>query len=74
MTSLFFRIPNQRLLKTIVIVAIAVICSVGVIGAVFVVGGMYQQELFDEYMDDAQDFQSSRPWTNPNLPAFDILP
>lgn len=74
MTSLFFRIPNQRLLKTIVIVAIAVICSVGVIGAVFVVGGMYQQELFDEYMDDTQDFQSSRPLTNPNLPAFDILP
>ncbi len=57
-----------------VIVAIAVLCSVGVVAAVFVVGGMYQQELFDEYMEDAQDSQSPRQLTNPNLPAFDILP
>jgi hypothetical protein len=74
MTSLFFRMPNQKLLRTIVIIAIAVVCSIGVIAAVFVVGGIYQQELFDDYMEDVQDSQSSRPLTNPNLPTFDILP
>jgi hypothetical protein len=74
MTSLFFRMPNQKLLRTIVIIAIAVVCSIGIIAAVFVVGGIYQQELFDDYMEDVQDSQSSRPLTNPNLPTFDILP
>jgi len=57
-----------------VFVAIAIVCSVCVVAAVFAVGGMYQQELFDEYMDDAQDSQNPRPLTDPNLPAFDILP
>jgi len=65
---------NQKLLRTIVIIAIAVVCSIGVIAAVFVVGGIYQQELFDDYMEDVQDSQSPRPLTNPNLPTFDILP
>ncbi len=74
MTSLFFRGSNQRLLRTIIVLAIAIACSVGIVTAVFVMGGMYQQELFDEYMNDVQDSQSPRPVTNPNLPAFDILP
>ncbi len=74
MTSLFFRTTNLTQLKTIVIVAIAVVCSIGVVAGIFVAGGMYQQILFDEYMDDVEDSQSSRPLTNPNLPAFDILP
>jgi hypothetical protein len=74
MTSLFFRMSNQKLLRTIMIIAIAVVCSIGVIAAVFVVGGIYQQELFDDYMEDVQDSQSPRPLTNPNLPTFDILP
>ena len=54
--------------------AIAVLCSVGVVAVVFVVSGMYQQELFDEYMDDAQGSQSARQLTNPNLPVFDPFP
>jgi len=58
-------------LKTIGIVGIVVLCSVGIVAAVFVIGGMYQQELFDEYMDDAQGSPSERPLTNPNLPTFD---
>ncbi len=74
MTSLFFRGSNQRLLRTIIVLAIAIACSIGIVAAVFVVGGMYQQELFDEYIEDVQDSQSPRPVTNPNLPAFDILP
>jgi len=57
-----------------VIVAIAVLCSVGVVAVVFVVSGMYQQALFDEYMDDAQGSQIARPLTTPNLPAFDPFP
>jgi ABC-type uncharacterized transport system permease subunit len=61
-------------LKTIVIVAIAVLCSVGVVAVVFIVSGMYQQALFDEYMDDAQGSQIARPLTTPNLPAFDPFP
>jgi len=60
-------------LKTIVIIAIAVTFSVGIVAAVFVLGGMYQQELFNEYVDDAQN-PPNRSETNPNLPAFDILP
>ena len=56
------------------IVTIAVVFSVGVVAAVFVVGGMYQQELFDEYMENPQNSQNARPITNPNLPAIDILP
>ena len=66
--------PNQTLLKTIVIVAIALVFSVGILAAVFVLGGMYQQELFDEYIDDSRDPTSNRPEPNPNLPTFDILP
>jgi hypothetical protein len=54
--------------------AIAITCSIGIVTAVFVVGGMYQQELFDEYMDDVQDSNKKRPFSSPNLPAFDILP
>jgi len=61
-------------LKTIAILAIVVFCSLGVVAAVLVIGGMYQQELFDEYMDDAQGSQSTKPLTNPNLPAFDPFP
>ncbi len=56
------------------IVALAVLCSVGVVAVVFVVSGIYQQALFDEYMDDAQGSQIVRPLTNPNLPAFDPFP
>jgi hypothetical protein len=61
-------------LKTIVILAIALACGIGIVAAVFVVGGMYQQELFEEYMDNAQDSKNPRPIPSPNLPEFDILP
>ncbi len=61
-------------MKTIVILAIALACSIGIVTAVFVVGGMYQQELFDEYIDNVQDSNKQRPFSSPNLPAFDILP
>jgi hypothetical protein len=61
-------------LKTIVILVIALACSIGIVAAVFVVGGMYQQELFDEYIDNVQDSNKQRPFSSPNLPAFDILP
>ncbi len=61
-------------MKTIVIVAIALACSIGIVAAVFVVGGMYQQELFDEYIEDVSDSQSPRQLTNPNLPVLDPFP
>ena len=61
-------------MKTIVIVAIAIACSIGIVAAVFVVGGMYQQELFDEYIEDVSDSQSPRQLTNPNLPVLDPFP
>jgi hypothetical protein len=61
-------------LKTIVIVAIALALSLGIVAAVFVLGGMYQQELFDEYIEDVSDSQSPRQLTNPNLPVLDPFP
>ena len=61
-------------MKTIVIVAIALAFSIGIVAAVFVVGGMYQQELFDEYIEDVSDSQSPRQLTNPNLPVLDPFP
>ena len=74
MTSLFFRYTNQTQLKTILVVAIALACSIGIVAAVFVMGEMYQQELYNEYIEDAEDSQSPRELINPNLPSFDILP
>jgi hypothetical protein len=74
MTCLFFRVFHLKALKTIILVAIAIAVAVGIVAAVFVVGGQYQQELFEEYLEDSQKSSSSRPATNPNLPKFDILP
>ena len=51
---------------------IAIAISVGIVTAVFVVGGIYQQELFEEYLEDTQN--PPRSEVNPDLPAFDILP
>jgi len=51
---------------------IAIAISVGIVTAVFVVGGIYQQELFEEYIDETQN--PPRSEVNPNLPAFDIMP
>ncbi len=61
-------------MKTIVIVAIALALSIGIVAAVFVVGGMYQKELFDEYIEDVSDSQSPKQLTNPNLPVLDPFP
>lgn len=60
-------------MKTLVVLAIAVACAIGIVAVVFVVGGMYQQELFEEYMEDSQS-KGNRHVTNPNLPELDILP
>jgi Gpi18-like mannosyltransferase len=73
MTCLFFRVFHLKVLKTIVLVAIAIAVTVGIVVAVFVVGGQYQQELFEEYLEDSQK-SSSRLETSPNLPKFNILP
>ena len=54
------------------IIAIAVCCSIGVLAAVFVVGGMYQQELFDEYMEDSQNSPNTRDFGSPELPVIEI--
>ena len=51
---------------------IALAISLGIVAAVFVVGGMYQQELFEEYVEDSKN--PPRSEVKPNLPAFDILP
>ena len=46
--------------------------SAGIVATAFVVGGMYQQELFEEYIEDSQ--KPPRAKVNPSLPAFDGLP
>ena len=58
-------------MKTLVVVAIAVLCALGIMVAVFVLGGAYQQELFKEYMEDSQD--TSQRQQNPiDIPSFDV--
>ena len=58
-------------MKTLVVVAIAVLCALGIMVAVFVLGGAYQQELFKEYMEDSQD--TSQRQQNPiDMPSFDV--
>ena len=61
-------------MKIVLVVAIAIAIAVGVVIVVFVVGGQYQQELFEEYIEDSQKSSRIRPETSPNLPKFDILP
>ena len=61
-------------LKTILIVAIAIAVAIGVVAVVFVVGGQYQQELFEEYMEDSQRPPSTRGEIGNNLPKFEMLP
>ena len=58
-------------MKSLVVVAIAVLCALGIMVAVFVLGGAYQQELFKEYMEDSQD--TSQRQQNPiDMPSSDV--
>ena len=61
-------------MKAIVILAIAIVCCVGITAAVIVGGGMYQKMLFDEYMEDIEDPKRQSQMVNPNLPTIDIMP
>ena len=62
---------HQFCLKTVVLVAIAIVCAIVILATVFVVGQMYQKELFEEYMEDSNS-QGKKPQTNPNLPVFEV--
>ena len=59
-------------MKTLAVVAIAILCAVGVMVAVFVMGGSYQQELFDDYLEDSQNPPSQRQQNPVNMPSFDV--
>ena len=61
-------------MRTIVILAIAIVCFVGIAAAVLIAGGEYQKVLFDEYIEDIENPSKPRLDTNPNLPKIDILP
>ena len=74
MTCLFFRDFYFIAMKTILIVAIAIAFAIGVVAVVFVVGGHYQQELFEEYLEDSQRPPSTRGEISNNLPKFEMLP
>lgn len=52
-------------------IAIAIALGMGVLAAVFVVGGMYQQELFEEYVEDSQTSSKKDP-LNLDIPSFDV--
>ena len=56
------------------LVAIAIAVAVSIVAVVFVVGGQYQQELFEEYMEDTQKPSNSREENSINLPKFEMLP
>ncbi|MFB5606656.1 MAG: hypothetical protein ACE5RG_00990 [Candidatus Nitrosomaritimum yanchengensis] len=58
-------------MKTIVLVAIAIICAVGILTAVFFLGSRYQQELFEEYVEESQSPRKSSQ-ISPNLPTFEV--
>ena len=74
MTCLFFRDFYFIALKTILIVAIAIVVAIGVVAVVFVAGKQYQQELFEEYLEDSQKSSSPRGENSINLPKFEMLP
>ncbi len=74
MTCLFFRDFYFIALKTILIVAIAIAVAIGAVAVVFVVGGHYQQELFEEYLEDSLKSPSTRGENSNNLPKFEMLP
>ena len=59
-------------MKTIIVVGIAILCAIGIMVAVFAVGGAYQQELFDEYLEDSQDKPSQIQPSPVNMPTFDV--
>jgi len=61
-------------LRTLVIVAIAIVCFAGITAVVLIAGGAYQKMLFDEYMDDVENPLKPSLDANPNLPKIDILP
>ena len=58
-------------MKTILVIAIAIALGMGILAAVFVVGGMYQQELFEEYVEDSQTSSKKDP-INLDIPSFDV--
>lgn len=53
------------MMRTIVIIFVSLALFLAILGAAFVVGGMYQQELFDEYMKDTSP---------PKEPKFENFP
>jgi len=53
-------------MRTIAIIFVSLTIFLAILGAVFVVGGMYQQELFEDYMEDAKK--------TPKEPKFDDIP
>ena len=61
-------------MRTLVILAIAIVCFAGITAVGLIAGGAYQKMLFDEYMDDIEKPSNPSLDTNPNLPKIDILP
>ncbi len=58
-------------MRTLLIIMIALLCSFGIIGAVFIIGGMYQQELFEEYLENSKN-PPKRNLDPTNTPSFSI--
>jgi len=61
-------------MRVLVILAIAIVCFLGITAVVLVGGAMYQKILFDEYIEDIENPKRPDQITNPDLPTFDILP
>jgi len=53
------------------IITIFTLCSFGIIGAVFIIGGMYQQELFEDYMENVKN-PPKRKLDTTNMPSFNV--
>jgi len=55
----------------VLIVMIAILCFFGIIGTVFIIGGMYQQELFEDYIENSKK-PPKRSLDPTDIPSFSI--
>ena len=58
-------------MRTIAIITVAITICLVILGIVFVVGGMYQQKLFEDYMKGAQNHPKQDSGFE-NTPTLDL--
>lgn len=59
------------MMKTITIIVVAITICLAILGVVFIVGGIYQQKLFEDYMENIHNPPTQDPKFE-NIPALDL--